>query len=302
MARVGLVIAALAGLTALLLPHTTGVAVHAAGLDLPWWLLTLMFALVEICVLHVQVRREAQTVSLCEIPLVLGLFFTDPGTLVLARVLGPLLVFVLVRRQPTVKVLYNVALLSANMSVALLVFFAIHGGSITTTWTAWAASFAAVIAAGSLDAVATTLVIGASEGRLPWRDLVREPLVESARACGVATLALVAVYALTLDVAAAVPLVAVGVLLLFAYRAYAELNERHLSLERLYRFSQAVTSSPEVDEVLRSVLTQAKEMLHAENAEITFMATSAGRKAVRVVLPPSGRLQRLEAEDLSGAD
>ncbi len=303
-ARVFAVVTGLLLLTAALLPRAVAGPPPVAGPDLPWWLLTVLFAVVEVCVLHVQVRREAQTVSLCEIPLVLGLFFCEPWELLLARVVGPVLVFAFVRRQPLFKLTYNAALLSANISVALVVFTLLHSGPVTATASAWSASYAAVAASGVLDAVATTLVIAAFEGQLDRRALLREPVVEAVRATGVATIALVAVYALTLDVAAAVLLVAVVGILLVAYRAYAALSERHLSLERLYQFSQVVSSSPEVDEVLRSVLAQAKEMLRAEAAEITFLSTGGGRgtKAVRVVLPQSGRLQRHELDDLSTAD
>ncbi len=300
--RVAGVILGLLGLTAVLWPRVSDLARPAAGPDVPWWLLTVLFALVEVCVLHVQVRREAQTVSLCEIPMVLGLFFTDPAWLLAARLLGPALIFVLVRRQPLVKVLYNLALLSANACLALAVFSALHGSGINATVTAWTACYAAVAAVGALDAAATTLVIAASEGTIAWRDLLVEPVTEAVRATAVATIALVAVYALTLNPAAAGPLTAVVAIMLLAYRAYAALSERHLSLERLYQFSQAITSSPEVDEVLRSVLTQAKEMLHAQSAEITFISTGEGRKAVRVILPPSGRLQRIELEDRQATD
>ena len=46
----------------------------AAPVDLriPWWLLALMFAATEIWVFHVQVGREAQSISISEIPLVLA--------------------------------------------------------------------------------------------------------------------------------------------------------------------------------------------------------------------------------------
>jgi hypothetical protein len=248
LARVLGVVAGLLALSALLLPHALGADRPVGGPHVPWWLLTVLFAVVEVYVLHVQVRREAQTVSLCEIPLVLGLFFADAGELVLARLLGPVLVFVLVRKQPPIKVAYNTALLLANITLAMVVFGALQAGPVTVNLAAWAACFAAVIAAGCLDATATTLVIAAHEGQLRRRDLLREPLVEGVRAAGVATIALVAVYALTLDVASAVPLVLVCGILLLAYRAYAALSERHLSLERMYRFSQVVSSTPEVDE------------------------------------------------------
>ena len=54
-------------------------------------------------------------------------------------------------------------------------------------------------------------------------------------------------------------LLAFGVLLLLAFRTYATLAERHLNLERLYRFSQAVSTSVELDEVMRNVLGEARE-------------------------------------------
>ncbi len=294
--RVSVVIAVLVGVSALLLPQALATADAAPGLRLPWWLLTALFAAVEAFVLHVQVRREAQTVSLCEIPLVVGLFFTDPLSLLLARLVGPVLVLAFYRRQPVVKVVFNAALLTANVSMALVVFHAIHAGPVTATVTAWSGTFTAVAAAGVLDAVATTLVVGAVEGRLRGRDLVREPAVEAVRAVMVASVALVAVYALTLSVAAALPLAAVVGGLLLAYRAYAALSERHLSLERLYRFSEAVSSSPELDEVLHSVLNQAKEMLHSESAQITLLPGDDG-KAVRVVLTAVGQLQRHDVDD-----
>lgn len=135
LARVAAVVAALLALTALLLPYALAAPPPAAGPDLPWWLLTVLFALVEVHVLHVQVRREAQTVSLCELPLVLGLFFSEPAELLLARLVGPLVVFLLVRKQPLVKVAFNVALLSANVSAAMVVFSLLHLGPITSTWT-----------------------------------------------------------------------------------------------------------------------------------------------------------------------
>ena len=60
------------------------------GPDIPWWFLVAAFAITEVWVLHVQVRREAQTMSLSEIPLVLGLLFAAPGIVIIGRLLGPL--------------------------------------------------------------------------------------------------------------------------------------------------------------------------------------------------------------------
>ena len=52
------------------------------GLRIPWWLLALMFAATELWVFHIQVGREAQSISISEIPLVLALFYAVPEDLV----------------------------------------------------------------------------------------------------------------------------------------------------------------------------------------------------------------------------
>jgi diguanylate cyclase (GGDEF)-like protein len=285
---------ALAAVSVALLPSALAHTGTTSGPSLPWWVLALMFGAVEMCVLHVQVRREAQTVSLSEIPLVLGLFLASPLALLAGRVLGPFLVFVVHRRQSPVKLAYNTALLTANVSVALTVFSLLGGDDDVTDLRSWFACYAAVAAAGALDAVATTLAIAAYERRLDARSLLREPAVEVPRAVAVATLALVAVFALTLDTRATVPLLASCAIVMAAYRAYASLSDRHLSLERLYRFSQAVSSRPEIDEVLGSVLAEARELLHAEHAEVLFLSPGA---AVRLALDSSDRLLRHDVAD-----
>ena len=47
--------------------------------------MALAFAATDVFVLNVQARRETQTISLSEIPLVLGLFFAAPLALVIGR-------------------------------------------------------------------------------------------------------------------------------------------------------------------------------------------------------------------------
>ena len=59
----------------------------------------------------------------------------------------------------------------------------------------------------------------------------------------VTVVALVGVHALAQSPLAGAPLVVAMGLLLLGYRAYSGLSERHLSLERLYRFSHAVRGS-----------------------------------------------------------
>ena len=81
------------------------------------------------------------------------------------------------------------------------------------------------------------------------------------------TLGLVGVVSLAGIARARWLLLGFGVLLLLAFRAYASLAERHLNLERLYRFSQAVSSAAELDDVMSNVLGEAKELLRSDRAD-----------------------------------
>ncbi len=63
-----------------------------------WWLLAPAFALAELCLFEIVVRRQAQSVVLTELPLVIALFFASPGDLVVGRLLSAG-VLLLVHRQ-----------------------------------------------------------------------------------------------------------------------------------------------------------------------------------------------------------
>ncbi|MCU1427824.1 MAG: putative Diguanylate cyclase/phosphodiesterase [Actinomycetia bacterium] len=264
-------------------------AAPSGRVSFPLWLLAAMFAVAEIFVLHVQVRREAQTVSLSEIPLVLGLFYATPHTMLLARLVGLLVIVFHRRHRSALKLAFNAAMFTMDLMIAVAVFRAVVGGGDVLGPRGWLAAFAATAAFGCFDGALLTFVIGSFESRLDRREIVREAVSSAAMSAAVATLGLIAVTSLAEDARIAWLLAAAGVVLVMGFRAYARLNERHLSLERLYKFSQVVTTTPDGDDVLRHVLEQARELLHAEQAAATFVSND-GTPGMRVVLSPSGRL------------
>ena len=77
------VIALLAGLAA----WTLRAAEVLAARSIPIWLLATMFYAAEITVVHVKFKRNTQSFSMSEIPLVVGLFFVAPLGLMLAQLL-----------------------------------------------------------------------------------------------------------------------------------------------------------------------------------------------------------------------
>ncbi len=236
-------------------------------LTIPWWALALMFAATEIWVFHIQVGREAQSISISEIPLMLALFYAFPTDLLVARVVGSTLVMLLHRRQTVLKSSVNAALMFADTTLALVVFRAIGGGSTADGWRAWTGGVLACAAAMALDLIVLSVIIRWYDGKPPLSGL-RSLLSGMSIAAASGVLGLMPLLTLRLGALAAVPLLASGAMLMVGYRAYASLADRHTSLERLFHFSRELSTAPASDDVLPSVLQQARDLLRGEVAEV----------------------------------
>ena len=268
----------------------------------PWWGMLVLAMACEIVALHVQVRREAQAISLGELAAVVGLFLASPAAFVAGRAVGAALAFAIWRRQSPVKLLFNCSLFLLESMELLVVFHAVRGGDPHIDPRAWLAALAATAVAGVLSALAVTGVIAVVEGERQRLEFLTEPLRGAMTSAGVTCVALVAVHALDGEPLAAVPLAASLALLLLGFRAYSGLSERHLSMERLYRFSNVVASTPQVNQILHEVLRHAQEVLRAEHAEVVFVSSQPGQSPVRVDTDPAGQLRRVRLSDAEAAD
>jgi diguanylate cyclase (GGDEF)-like protein len=270
---------------------------------LDWWMLALLAGVCEMVVLHIQVRREAHAISLSEIATVIGLFFATPTDFILGRAVGTLLAFVLWRRQSPVKVTFNAALFFAESALALLLFHTVRGSGTDLDPRAWLAAIVATVTAALLASLAVTAVIALVDREVHRRDFLIEPLRGALTSIFVTVVALVGVHALAQSPLAGGPLVIAMTLLLLGYRAYSALSERHLSLERLYRFSHAVSSTPEVDEILSGVLKHAREVLRAEYAEVIFVSSDSEHQPLRIdTAGVGGKLRRTRLSERDAAE
>jgi diguanylate cyclase (GGDEF)-like protein len=247
----------------------------APGVTIPWWVLAGLFAAAEIWVFHIQFGREAKSISLSEIPLVLGLFYTAPGPLMLARVLGPAVVVVVHRRQTPLKAALNITLFFANGAVALATFRLLSLGSPVAGPRTWFAAVAAVTLAIVVDLLALSQILRWYTGAVRPRDSFIGSLAGVGIAAAAGVLGLVAVLTLRPGALATLPLVAAGVVLMVGFRSYSSLADRHTSLEKLFRFSRELTGAPAATEVLPAVLEQARHLMRAEVAEVIRFRSGA---------------------------
>ena len=236
------------------------------GVHIHWYVLTLLFAATEAWVFHIQFGREAKSISISEIPLVIGLFYASPGELLVARIVGPALIVIFYRRQTALKAVFNISLFYADAAVALAAFRIIGGGSVDDSVRTWIAAVAAAVLGIVLDLAVLSVIVHWYTGRN--NSALRGSLPGLGMSAASATLGLVAVLTLRMGPLAAIPLLVAGGVLLAFFREYANLSDRHTSLERLFRFSHELSGAPATTEVLPAILSQARQLLRAEVAEV----------------------------------
>src|SRR5689334_13909086 len=88
-----------------------------------------LFAVTERFTVTFPVRRGSHTISLSEIPLVLGLVTMAPATLVLVRVIGGFAGLTMLSGQRGTKLVFNTALYGTQAAAAALLFHLLAGSA-----------------------------------------------------------------------------------------------------------------------------------------------------------------------------
>ncbi len=274
--------AGLALLGAALLQLDLAGADHLAPTRIPLILLGLLFLAAETFVIDVELRREVHSISLSEVPLVLGLFFATPAVLIVARLCGSGGGLLAHSRRLGTKFWVNLASFFAETVVAIVVFTTVLGHADAIGAKGWVAAVAAVIASDVVAATTVTLAVRISSGGLPV-DSWWAVLAGLAAALANTSVALVAVIVVWYEPTASWLLVVVAVVVFTAYRGYESLRVRYQSLETLQGFTRVVGRDLEIDSVMSAVLREARELTRCERAELTMIEQEEGRGGVRVI-------------------
>jgi signal transduction histidine kinase len=266
---------ALAAITALTLAR---MGVHRPpqldGRSLPWWALAIAFAVAEIYVVHVRITHDAHSLSLSEIPLVIGLAYASPGALVIAQVVGVGTALVVHRRQSPRRVAFNLAQRSATTTAAFVVFASIHA-ALGSSWAAvWVAAALATLVADVSSAVLINVAIRSSQGVGGLFDEVIGP--GTALTLITTTLALVAVMVLSIDPFGLILLAVPTAITFLAARSFSDLQRKHEELVLLQRSMQISEVSLDLEHMVPELLDHVREMFRADVAELVLMPEDAG--------------------------
>jgi len=256
-----------------------GPAVPSDGLAVPWWGLAAGFAAAELFVIHLHVRSNAHSVSMSEIPLMLGLALAVPGGLIAGRLLGAGVARALRRRQSAYRLAFNLALFYIETVVALAVYRGVLAGRSPVSVAGLGAGLVALVAAMIVSAACVTVAIKLDQ---PGREAVQ---VARSMASGMVISFLSALIGVTsLFVAWREPLAlaGMGVLAIGVYgalRVYGALNQRFEDLESVYAFTTAIDAAVDTDGLIEATLGQTSNLFEGAFTEIV-MARGVGSTAV----------------------
>jgi len=253
---------------------------------LPWWALACGFALADVFVVHLHFRKDAYTQELDELPLLAGMMLGVPWAVVMARVVGSAVALVLHRRQPPIKLLYNLALFALYTAVAVIVFRACLGTADPLSARGWAAGLAATLAQALIACIWIVAAMAITEGAEQLRRLPRLLAFVIPATVFDTVVGLAGLRVLEHDPATAVLLVVPIVALLIAYRAYIRERQRHDHLRLLYESSHAFHHAHGFDATVTTLLRRAREMLRAEIAQLTLLPADSAGLALRFCLGP----------------
>src|SRR5262249_16838123 len=157
------------------------------------------FFLAETYPVHLHFRREAHTLSLSDLPLVLGLFMSDPSAIVLGQVVGAGAAVLFIRRQPLLKLAFNLAQFVLAPALATVLFPGMLRFGSADGGVGWFAGFAAAGMSALTSAGLVTAAIRLTGSRTPRRQLLYVAAVGGVASLASASLALAAVEVMRAD-------------------------------------------------------------------------------------------------------
>ncbi|HEY2318571.1 MAG TPA: EAL domain-containing protein [Solirubrobacteraceae bacterium] len=266
------------------------------SMQVSFWILLAAFAGAERFVVHVHFRRSAHSMSLGEIPLVFALVFASGHDVILAGALGRLIVLIVHRRLPPIRLAFNFGQFLLGNCFAVLVFHAVAGSSTQIDPTVWAAAALAAVATSVSSVLLISAAVSLSDGMLSLRQVANSLCTDVVVAAVNTSIGLCAATVVYNDWRAAILMAVPVVGMYLTFQAYVSERQRHGRLEFLYEAARALSRNPEIGTALEGLLGQALDAFRAEVAEIIFFSPD-GNEALRTTVRANGAgnvLERLE--------
>ena len=249
--------------------------VAASGQVWSRWDVTLLFAglilVSESMTMKFEVRRHAIGVSLTEVPVLLGLFYLSPLTLVLIRVLVTLTIQVQRKTSP-VKRWFNVANIAAGTTLATTIVAILGPLPHLPGPTTWLILLAAVSAGLASTIAGVVAVIALVQGGTTIRRIIATAMPSVLVGETSAILGLIILLALHASPWSVALMAVLLLILVWVYRAYSQLLRQHRSLAEMYDLTKVIADTRHDGTLPDVLLARVRELLHAESATLWLPA------------------------------
>jgi signal transduction histidine kinase len=234
-----------------------------------WWMLAMGFIVAESLFVHLPVRRDSHTISMSEIPLVIGLAMASPPAVLFGRIIAGTVVLIL-RRQPLVKLTFNLSLFTLETTVALIVYRYILGTAEPWAPIGWVAAMVAIVIAVTVSAGLVDVVIALNDRRRKLPEIMRSFAVGSLISVAVGLLGTITVVIIHYEPLASILLAVTMTFFFILFRSFGRLSLRHDDLRSLYSFTNQVDGTLGARDIAVVTLREAVSILRAEHGEIVL--------------------------------
>jgi diguanylate cyclase (GGDEF)-like protein len=244
----------------------------------PVWLLGLLatagFVLANVGVLNFVVRRQAFSISVAEIPLVLALYYLSPIVVIFASTAATVVTQSRLKVGPT-KLCFNAAKAAAAAAAACLVvalLSRVHDIHHDVGPRTWGVLFAAVSTNTFMTLAAVAGVISVVQGWQAGREVVRTGATAVVTVTVNVAIGLVFLMAIeTTRWSVALLVVLLGALALL-YRSYSQFFRQHRTLADVYELTRVVGESSNDGTLPDALLGKVRSLMKAEFATLWLPA------------------------------
>jgi diguanylate cyclase (GGDEF)-like protein len=277
--------------------HVHDLAAPITELRVPWWMLAAAFAITEASAVHIHFRRGAHTLTLGELPLVMGLLLASPGDVMIGWVVGAAVVLTLNRSYVPVRFVFNLVQLAVTAGVAALILHALIGPGAQLGPAVWVAAGGAVLVAAAVSAVLVGAAMWLSGDPLRPGKVIEMVVMAVIVAGTNASLGLAGGTVIGTDPRGAALLIAPVLVVFLAYRAYTAHLVQHTNLEFLFQASRTLSNAPDPIPGMAGLLALGLETFRAEVAEVCLFPASREAAGSRLVVGAAGRPEGMQPLD-----
>jgi diguanylate cyclase (GGDEF)-like protein len=224
---------------------------------------------------HLVVGREAHTIMLSELPIVVAVLTMRTSYAVLVLIPAVVIVRSIYKRIALIKTIMNSSVLAVEIATVALVGQLIAPGAQLSDTRMWVAMIFGALLSNLLSSAMVSVAIALSGGHITRSNYIRNTTIGAIGGITMASVALIGAALAIVNPASIIFTGSISIAVYVAHRRHIMLMQRHEAMQRLERFTRNLAPDRSVPVIMEKVLHHAADLLNTEHVSIT-LANSTG--------------------------